>query len=349
MATASYISEDVEPKPMKFEDHAQKMEELKQKAFISPILPEDFLRVLLDPRQIAESKDSQLARQLQFGVGGGGVGVGSSPQYGMYREHVIDYGRGRLQIDVVEAKLNKNYGWITRMDPYVRLKVGPRRFETPTAYNGNKNPVWRKSILCYLPRNVDSLVIEIYDEKSFSDDEIIAFVKFPLPKSLFDGIFLDEWIPLSGKLGENKEGYINIQMLFTPIENLQNETQNRNHRHLTPPVAARSTANTSPSTGDPIVQPSEVQLPQDLSSASAENSSSSSSAAAVASATAVLHSSHSQRQEAAAAAAAESYSEEDLKSIKELFPTFDEDVIKSILELNSGNKEAAIEALLQMN
>lgn len=31
MATASYMSEDVEPKPMKFEDHAQKMEELKQK------------------------------------------------------------------------------------------------------------------------------------------------------------------------------------------------------------------------------------------------------------------------------------------------------------------------------
>ena len=44
-----------------------------------------------------------------------------------------------------------------------------------------------------------------------------------------------------------------------------------------------------------------------------------------------------------------SYSEEDLKSIKELFPTFDEDVIKSILDLNRGNKEATIEALLQMN
>lgn len=55
----------------------------------------------------------------------------------------------------------------------------------------------------------------LFLKKSFSDDEVIAFVKFPLPNSLFDGIFLDEWIPLSGKLGENKEGYINIQMLFT--------------------------------------------------------------------------------------------------------------------------------------
>lgn len=44
---------------------------------------------------------------------------------------------------------------------------------------------------------------------------MVAFVKFPLPKSILDGIFLDEWIPLTGKLGEQKEGYINIQMLFT--------------------------------------------------------------------------------------------------------------------------------------
>lgn len=110
---------------------------------MSPILPEDFLRVLLDQRQIAENKDSQLAHQLQYG---GSSPMPIQPYAQIYREP-IDFGRGRLQIDVVEAKLNKNYGWITRMDPYVRLKVGPRMFETPTSYNGNKNPVWKKSIV----------------------------------------------------------------------------------------------------------------------------------------------------------------------------------------------------------
>lgn len=54
-------------------------------------------------------------------------------------------------------------------------------------------------------------------KRSFSEDEMVAFVKFPFPKSMFDGIFLDEWIPLTGKLGEQKEGYINIQLLFTVI------------------------------------------------------------------------------------------------------------------------------------
>lgn len=109
------------------------------------------MRVLLDQRQIAENKDSQLAHQLQYGsnspMGGGGGGVPMFNAYGQILREPIDFGRGRLQVDVIEAKLNKNYGWITRMDPYVRLKIGPRMFETPTSYNGNKNPIWKKSIV----------------------------------------------------------------------------------------------------------------------------------------------------------------------------------------------------------
>lgn len=162
MASAMVRDEEDEnrPRPSKLEDGSSfKFEELKQKAFIAPQLPDDFLRIVLDQRQIAESKDSQLAKQLQYGMN---MPNYANPNMYGYRE-IVDYGRGKLQVDIIEAKLNKNYG-LTRMDPYVRLKMGPRMFETPTAYNGSKNPVWRKTIVSYLPKNVDSLVIEIYDE-----------------------------------------------------------------------------------------------------------------------------------------------------------------------------------------
>ncbi len=52
-----------------------------------------------------------------------------------------------------------------------------------------------------------------------SEDELIAFVKYPLPEKIFEGSISNEWIPLSGKLGEHKEGQLNIQLLFIPNEN----------------------------------------------------------------------------------------------------------------------------------
>jgi toll-interacting protein len=306
-------------------------EDLRKKAFVPKFLPEDFLRVILNQKQVNENNDNALAQRLQYGLN-----TDPMEQYKYMRQQQqqqqqfrpriandLTFARGKLQIDIMEAKLTKNYGF-TKMDPYVRLRLGTKVFETPTDYNGSKNPKWRKTVMCYLPFNVDMLHIEIFDEKSFMNDEMIAFVNYPLPDSLFNGIFLDEWIPLSGKLGEQKEGHINVQMMYTPINNSNNnfaqnaliKRVNTNKSTDETTSSSASSGNVSPpSSNSNIVQPRQVQLPPERSYSSNDTL---------------------------------NVSLADIAYIKEMFPTFDTEIVTSILESKNGNREATIETLLQM-
>lgn len=115
------------------------LEELKKKAFVPKNLPEDFLRIYN-----SEETDNLIARQLDYDLNQAANYAFQYPT--QFYQRPVDYGRGKLQIDVVEAKLNKNYG-LTRMDPYVRLKIGNKILETPTAPNGSKNPIWKRRII----------------------------------------------------------------------------------------------------------------------------------------------------------------------------------------------------------
>ena len=123
--------------------------------------------------------------------------------------------RGRLQIHLFEAKLNKNYGFINKMDLYVKINVNGKILQTETDYSAGKNPKWNKAIACFIPHGVDSLILEIFDERTLSSDEQIAMIHYVFPDELFAGTPVDEWFPLNGKLGEQKEGNIHLRLQFT--------------------------------------------------------------------------------------------------------------------------------------
>jgi toll-interacting protein len=125
-------------------------------------LPEDFLRLGENEAQ-EEGRNQQICGDEEVAL------ALQQQQYAKWNVNQQNI-RGRLDVTIVEAKLVKNYG-VTRMDPYVRLRIGHHIYETRTwysfihsclifnaylylylihSYNGAKNPKWNKVFHWYL-------------------------------------------------------------------------------------------------------------------------------------------------------------------------------------------------------
>ncbi|KAL3267029.1 hypothetical protein HHI36_011172 [Cryptolaemus montrouzieri] len=157
-------------------------------------LPDDFLRITISPQQQQENADRQAAIALH--------------------QAYASQSLGRLSITVVQAKLAKNYG-MTRMDPYCRLRVGHYVYETNTDAKGGKTPKWNIVVQCMLPQGINTISVEIYDECSFTMDELIAWATIVIPKQVLAGETHEDWYPLTGKQGEGVEGMINLVLSYT--------------------------------------------------------------------------------------------------------------------------------------
>jgi len=185
--------------------------ELKTRVLIGE-LPDDFLRLTTPLHDDGERSVHSPSQQLP-----------AHPQQQQYTPQmqpfyfVPPHTRGRLAIKVVEAKLTKNYG-LVRMDPYVRVRIGNTIFETPTSVNGGKSPSWNRTINSYLPNDLESIYLQVFDERAFTNDECVGWAHVILPEGIFNNETIDDWYSLSGPQGEGKEGVINLVMSFVPIE-----------------------------------------------------------------------------------------------------------------------------------
>ncbi|KAL5256335.1 hypothetical protein ACHWQZ_G011531 [Mnemiopsis leidyi] len=208
--------------------------ERRDQVLLGP-LPPSFLRLetrTTDGETVTTvTADPAVGRQVELPPQGAGApnNGGGAPNNGgqprpppqHYTAHPVQpyVPQAGLSITIAQAVLNKSYTLIGSMDPYVRLKVGHNTYETFTHAGADKTPCWNKVYHCPLPNthSVRTVSVEIFDEKALTDDQRIAYAKISVPQSVFEGHTLDEWFPLSGKLGEAKEGSINLIISYTTM------------------------------------------------------------------------------------------------------------------------------------
>lgn len=286
-----------------------KNDDERRKQVMVGYLPNDFLRITPTNQQQQLAADEQAAVALQQQLTGGFAPPNIS---------------GRLTISVIEARLNKNYG-VTRMDPYVRLRLGHIVYETPTDYNGAKNPKWNKVFHCLLQTGMNTLTVELYDECAFTLDERIAWAQYQIPDIIFKGETVEEWIQLNGKLGDQKEGTVNIVFSYMAFPNGQVQQPPMVVLQSTPPCYG--VLPVMPYYAPAAMYPVGQYAPQPWAG----------------------HPQTPQQPPPQQPRPPVTITENDIKQVREMFPTMDQEVIKTVLESHRGNKDMAINALLQMN
>lgn len=287
--------------------NGMKLTDTKRGKVLLGQLSSDFLRIKTASSSAQGRNDAAIAQQMAL-----------QQQQQMLAQTAALATANRLTLTVVEAKLNKNYG-VTRMDPYCRIIVGHAVYETATAQNGAKLPYWNKTISTTVAQDLKHIKIEIFDERAFSIDNRIAWGKIDISDSIKSGKSEDDWWPLSGKLGDEKEGMIHLEISGSKVQ--QPVIYNTPMPMMFPQVY-------SP-TGVPVMMPAAgggYMVPPGVQIGGA----------------------YPAGQQPQAQVQRPTVTEEDLKQVKEMFPNMEDNVIKTVLEASGGNKDAAINSLLSM-
>ncbi|XP_057312600.1 toll-interacting protein B-like [Hydractinia symbiolongicarpus] len=228
---------------------------------------------------------------------------------------------GILSITIVQARLAKNYG-VTRMDPYCRVRIGMQVFETPTAYNGSKSPRWNKTIQCHIPDQVNEFYFEIFDERTFSIDERVAWGMIKIKDEVFNGESVEDWYTLSGKQGDEKEGMVNLV--------LQYRKSNAAPTMMGPMMGGQMVMQPMVYPGGYVYgYPPMMYSPQMMAQVPMQQ--------------------QQQQQQRQNVPAPVQINPKDLQTLKEMCPELDDEIIKVVLQETGGNLDRAAATLVEMN
>ena len=130
---------------------------------------------------------------------------------------------GNLIVKPVCAQLSIDTDFFTKMDPYVKIRVGAQQYKTKAAKNMGKRPQWQESFTF----NIDyenQLNFEIYD-KDITIDDYIGYGTVDLGQVLLMGR-MQEWYPVfTNKI--KKKGLFN----FKGLKNAFKNKKYKGHKH----------------------------------------------------------------------------------------------------------------------
>eukprot|EP00730_Choanoeca_flexa_P004593 TRINITY_DN11742_c0_g2_i2.p2 TRINITY_DN11742_c0_g2~~TRINITY_DN11742_c0_g2_i2.p2 ORF type:complete len:298 (+),score=46.73 TRINITY_DN11742_c0_g2_i2:1288-2181(+) len=236
--------------------------------------------------------------------------------------------QGMLQVTIIEARLAKNYGMM-KMDPFVRIITGNFCKRTAICQKGSISPRWNQTVEVPVLPHFQTVTIEVVDFRTLGD-RTIATGQLPLSQFI-EGNVVEDWFPLSGKQGKDKEGVINLRFQFVrtaaPPVPIVYAVPGHNGQVLIqqPPMAHYPYQQQAP--------PQAHRQPQYQQH----------------------HPSGQQQQrptrpppQPQTRPTSHRPSPEQVQQLQEMFPVLEQDIIESVLQANHGDVERSLTALLQL-
>ena len=77
---------------------------------------------------------------------------------------------GVLEMFMIEAKLEKDTELFGEMDPYTKITISGKSYETNVCENAGKNPVWNMKLKIPIESVTEEMKIEVLDKDMTVDD-----------------------------------------------------------------------------------------------------------------------------------------------------------------------------------
>ena len=126
-------------------------------------------------------------------------------------EEVKDDHRGTLEVEVVEAKLERSSEILGKQDPFAEISIRMQKFKTKTHLDGAKAPVWNEAMTMDVLDPTEAMAVQVFDEDLTSND-LICEGTVSLSKVCQDSP-VDDWFDLY--FGGKPSGSIHLRTKFT--------------------------------------------------------------------------------------------------------------------------------------